>query len=218
MERALARRGPWTSIAVAPSEYDNTSTLVTVAAEAATSPSQCLVEHRLDVALVAGERKADPRIVVAPLFRDELVALVGQEHPWFGRSMVPVRALRDEHVWVDDGAFRRGTPLARALVEAGDVTPRKVTCVPISAGAAIEVARANLGITVVPRWAVEPALAGGDLHVVRLGARGVWLNWSAATRAERPDPPLAAFLEALKTHHPRARPGPSRAATKRRAS
>jgi LysR family transcriptional regulator for metE and metH len=72
------------------------------------------------------------------------------------------------------------------------------------AGAPIEMARANLAVAIAPRWTVEPLLEGGALHVVRIGA-GVWLDWSAATRAESPAPAVAAFLDAHRAHHPRAR-------------
>ena len=177
---------------------------VTVVAEAAVLPNDWLSKRRVDVALVAGDHKPDPRVRVAPLFRDELVALVGQGHPWFGRRTMPVRALADEHMWVDDGAFEPGTPLGRALKDAGNLLPRKVTRVPMIGGVQLEMARANLGMTVVPRWTVEPVLGGGDLHVVRLGRSGVWLDWSVATRAEAPAPSLAGFLDALSAHHPRA--------------
>lgn len=177
---------------------------VTIVAEAAERPNDWLCKGRLDVALVAGDSKPDPRVRVVPLFRDELVALVGQGHPWFGRRTMPVRALADEHMWVDQGAFQPGTPLGQALAEAGNLLPRKVTWVPMNGAVQLEMARANLGITVVPRWTVEPALGGGDLHVVRLGRRGVWLDWSVATRAEAPAASLAGFLDALSAHHPRA--------------
>jgi LysR family transcriptional regulator for metE and metH len=75
----------------------------------------------------------------------------------------------------------------------------------MTAGVPVEMARANLGITVVPRWTVEPALGQGDLHAVRMGRRGLWHQWAMVTRAEAPSPSLARFLAALKTHHPRAR-------------
>jgi LysR family transcriptional regulator for metE and metH len=135
---------------------------------------------------------------------------VGREHAWFARRTVAVAELAEQHVWADAGAFKSDSLLGRALLTAGNVRPRKLTPVPMTGAVPLEMARANLGITVMPRWAVEPAFAAGDLRAVRFGARGLWLRWSVATRAEVPEPSLAAFLEALRRHHPRAPEGAAR--------
>jgi LysR family transcriptional regulator, regulator for metE and metH len=175
---------------------------VTVVAEAALAPYEWMAQRRLDVALVAAEMKTGPGIRLEPLFRDELVALVGNEHPWFRKSQVTLAAFEDQHVWADEGAFKPSSALGQALEQAGNVTPRKVTYVPMTGIVPIEMARENLGITVMPRWAVE-SLVGRDLAAVRLGPRGVWLDWSVATRDEEPEPSLTAFVQALARHHPR---------------
>jgi len=177
---------------------------VTVVTEAAQDPFDWIARRKLDVALVSCVRPDDARVSLQPLFRDELVAVVGRGHPWFGRRQIDPRAFADQHVWLDEGAVLPESPLGRALAEAGDVRPRKLTRVPMTGGVPLEMARANLGLTVLPRWTVEPALAAGDLRAVRIGA-GLWLEWSVATRAETPEPPLAAVLDALRVHHPRAR-------------
>ncbi|MDF2695368.1 MAG: LysR family transcriptional regulator, partial [Labilithrix sp.] len=178
---------------------------VTVVSDASASPCEWLARRKLDVALVAGEAEPDERLRLTPLFRDELVVLVGRGHPWFSRREVDVRAFASEHVWADDSAFRPDTPLGQALASAGGIRPRKITEVPMTGVVPIDMVRANLGITVLPRWTVEPALAGGELAAVRLGQGGLWLEWSMATRAETPEPALAAFLDALRSFHPRAK-------------
>jgi LysR family transcriptional regulator, regulator for metE and metH len=178
---------------------------VTVVTEAAALPQEWLVQRQLDVALVAEIVRPDPRVRLTPLFRDELVALVGRAHPWYGRKSVPVRALADQHFWADEGAFRRDSALGKVLAREGEVAPRKITLVPMSGIVPIEMARENLGITLMTRWAVEALLADGDLGAVRIGARGVWLDWAVAVRNEEPDPAHAGFLRALAEHHPRAR-------------
>jgi LysR family transcriptional regulator, regulator for metE and metH len=176
---------------------------VTIVADAASAPYEWIAQRRLDVALVAGEIAPTSRIRLAPLFRDELVALVGSGHAWFARRHVALSAFAEQHVWADDGLFQRSSALGKALAEASAALPRKVTLVPMTGIVPIEMARANLGITVMPRWAIEPLLGGGDLHAVRIGPRGVWLDWAAATRNEAPEPSLAAFLHTLSARHPR---------------
>ncbi|WP_342375439.1 LysR family transcriptional regulator [Myxococcus stipitatus] len=177
---------------------------VTIVPEAGDAPMEWLLARKLDVALVAGMVRPGPRIRMAPLFRDELVAVVGREHPWATarRKVVEVRALGDEHIWTDAGALRPTAPLGRALAQAGNVSPRKVTLIPMTGGLPLEMARAHLGITVLPRWAVTPQLEDGALHAVRVGPKGLWLDWAVATRTGESEPPLQAFVEALRAHHP----------------
>jgi LysR family transcriptional regulator, regulator for metE and metH len=178
---------------------------VTIVPEATTATGKWLTERKLDVALVPAEVDQGPHIRLRPLFRDELVALVGREHPWSTRRRVAVTAFADQHLWADGDALRRGTPLARVFEEAGGVAPRKVTIVPVDGAAPLEMARANLGICIMPRWSIEPALRDRSLKAVSLGEKGVWLDWALATRDEPMDAPLAGLVDLLCVHHPRAR-------------
>ncbi|APR82239.1 Transcriptional activator MetR [Minicystis rosea] len=176
---------------------------VTVVTEAAAAPIEWLLARELDLALVA-EDPDDPRIERTPLFRDELVAVVGRGHAWFSRDTIDVRAFATEHLFTEESALDGRAPLGRALAAAGNIVPRKLSPARAVVGAPIELARANLGVALMPRWTVEPLLEGGSLHAARIG-KGLWLDWSAATRAEPQTPAIASFLEALRAHHPRTR-------------
>ncbi|TQF17272.1 LysR family transcriptional regulator [Myxococcus llanfairpwllgwyngyllgogerychwyrndrobwllllantysiliogogogochensis] len=179
-------------------------TEVTVVTEAGVAPAEWLLARKLDVALVAGEVRKSPRIRMEPLFRDELVALVGREHPWASsrQRQIDVRTFADQHLWLDEGALRADAPLGRALAKAGGLSPRKVTLIPMTGGLPVEMVRANLGVTVLPRWAVAPQLDDGGLRAFRIGPRGLWLDWAVATRDGETEPALTAFVAALRAHHP----------------
>jgi LysR family transcriptional regulator for metE and metH len=163
-----------------------------------------MLDRRLDVALVAGEVDAHPQLRLDPLFRDELVAVVGPRHPWFGKRRVEPTAFAEQHLLADAGTLHHTAALGRALIAAGNVTPRKVTLVLMSGTVAIDMVRANLGITLLPRWTVE-TLGDRQLGMVRVGARGLWLRWALAVRAEEQEEVLRAFLAAIRLRHPRAR-------------
>ena len=77
--------------------------------------------------------------------------------------------------------------------------------VPVDGSVPLEMARANLGVSILPRWSVEASVAEGGLRAVSLGAEGLWLDWAVATRDEPLEAPLASFVDVLRTHHPRAR-------------
>ena len=38
------------------------------------------------------------------------------------------------------------------------------------------------------RWAIEPAIQSGVVKAVRIGRKGVFRNWRAATLRSRPEP------------------------------
>ncbi|NUP08939.1 MAG: LysR family transcriptional regulator [Polyangiaceae bacterium] len=176
---------------------------VTVVAEAADAPAEWLARRKVDVALVSDDMARHPQLRVDPLFRDELVAVVGRRHPWFGERRIGAAAFAGEHVIADTGTLRPAGPFGRAMLEAG-VAPRKVTLVPMAGSVSIDMTRANLGVTLLPRWTFE-SLRDAQVAAVRIGGRGLWLRWALATRAEEPEPALTAFLAAVRLGHPRAR-------------
>ena len=167
------------------------------------APCDELGARRIDLVLTTSDAPRVSRVRYRALFRDELVAVVSSDHPFAERASVEPRALANEHLWIDAGALRPTTVFGRALAKGGGITPRKVTLTPNGSLVAVEMARANLGITVLPRWAATRALEHRDLATVRLGKRGLWCEWSLAMRDETVEPALQAFADALTRMHPR---------------
>lgn len=52
--------------------------------------------------------------------------------------------------------------------------------------------KAGLGVSVLPTWAVRPALSKGQIRAVRITPSGVQRQWSAVTVKDSDD---AAFLK-----------------------
>ena len=171
---------------------------VSIVAEAAADPGQWLLTGKLDVALVAGKPSRDRRLKAKRLLRDELVAVVGRRHPWAGARSIPPRAFADEQLFTDEESLSKDAPLGRFLADSA-IRPRKVTIVPMIGSVALDLVRADLGVTVMPRWTVSPLASRDRLALVRLGARGLWLEWSVIVRNEPPPPALATFLALLES-------------------
>ena len=184
---------------------------LSLVADAAHEPFEWLLARRVDVALVAGRIPSDRRLKVRRLFRDELVAVVRRGHGWTRRPSVDVSALADVHLFTDAGALERTAPLGRAL-SAAQVTPRKTTFVPLVGTVALDLVRAGLGVTLMPHWTVAPVLRSHGLAAVRVGARGLWLEWSLATRNEELDRPVRALVDVIELNNPH---GHRRAARRR---
>jgi LysR family transcriptional regulator for metE and metH len=54
--------------------------------------------------------------------------------------------------------------------------------------AILELVKAGLGVSVMARWAIEPALTTGAVKAVKIGKRGVYRSWTAVTLRDRVEP------------------------------
>ena len=54
--------------------------------------------------------------------------------------------------------------------------------------AMMELARAGVGVGVLPRWSAQRAIAAARVRALSIGRRGVHRQWTAATLAAREDP------------------------------
>jgi LysR family transcriptional regulator for metE and metH len=166
----LQRRGPEVRLVLVP--------------EATRRVYEALLEDSVDVAIV-NTPNDDRRLVLQPLFRDELVAAMAPTHRLAGRRYLTPRDFAPEHLLLHLEP-ERSTVVAEFLEPAG-VRPARVSALQLTE-AVLETARAGLGVAVIARWAAAPLLRAGALHAVPLGRRGLVRQWWAARRT----PPLSA--------------------------
>jgi DNA-binding transcriptional LysR family regulator len=63
--------------------------------------------------------------------------------------------------------------------------------------AMIEMAKAGLGVGVLPRWSAQSAISAGAVVALSITPRGVGRQWSAATLRARPEPECVADFISL---------------------
>ncbi len=151
--------------------------------------------HHLAFA-VTGDSLTKGIVEMTPLWEEEAAIIVGRRHPWWGRSHIPAQALQDE-----DFIMREESSLARAwelqtLAEFG-VHPHALA--EFTAPAAIKQAViANMGVALLPCFAVDREVASGQLHAVRLEegtlGRRLRLLWTSASLQTKGVPLLFRFL------------------------
>jgi LysR family transcriptional regulator for metE and metH len=180
---------------------------VQIAVDATDRPVDALVAGEVDVAvLTLGVH--DPRLTVRPLFRDEMLAIVSRDHPLASRSWIDAAALAPEHLLVYSTDRHEHFVFTQMLGPAG-VEPARVSRVPLTE-AILEMVKAGLGVAVLARWAVAPALESGAVRGLRISRRGFVRDWSVATLSGRREPRWQTeFVNLLKT--PTAGPRPARA-------
>lgn len=168
---------------------------LTIAPEATRRPLEALREGALDVAIVHQE-SADPGLSFTPLFSDELVALVSPTHRLAGRSFLDPEDLRTEDLILHSDP--RDSVVVRDFLEPAAVEPRRLMAMQLTE-AVLEAVKAELGVTVMARWAVAPQLERGEVTAIRLGRGGQWRTWYAATRRDdRRNRLLAAVVDLLR--------------------
>ncbi|NTX15592.1 LysR family transcriptional regulator [Myxococcus sp. CA056] len=168
---------------------------VRIAVEATRRPVEALLAGTLDLGIVSAPTR-HRRLAHAPLFEDELVAVMAPEHPLASRGVLQAADFAREHVLLYSIPLTESTLFQQVLTPAG-VSPARVSHVELTE-ALVELTKAGLGISVLARWAVAPELSRGTLVAVRVTRKGLRRHWHAVwPRAVRPTPHLTSFVELL---------------------
>ena len=158
---------------------------VQIMVNATDRPIEALLDGQIDLAVVTSEVD-DKRLQSVRLFEDELVAVVAPTHPFAKRTWIEPIDFAEEHLIIYTADRHDSYTFTRILAPAG-VEPARVSQVPLTE-AILELVKAGLGVSVMARWAIEPALKNGAVKAVRIGKRGVYRSWAAVTLRDRVEP------------------------------
>jgi len=159
---------------------------INVAADATDRPVDALLDGRIDLAILI-DPVPDRRVRLRPLFTDEMVAIVAKGHHLARKRWVAPAALAAEHLLVYSSVPEESFLFQRVLGPLG-LTPAKVSFIMLTE-AMIELARAGMGVGILPRWSAQRAIAGGAVVAVSITRRGLRRRWAAGTLAAQADPP-----------------------------
>src|SRR5262249_3273298 len=148
-------------------------------------PVEALLEGRLDLAILT-ERVRDSRIRLRPLFLDEMIAIVAPGHRWASRRWIAPRELAAEHLLLYASAPGESFTLRHVLGPAR-LVPARVSFIMLTE-ALIEMAKAGVGVGVLPRWSAQGAIAARAVVALSLTRRGIRRQWTAATLKAGPEP------------------------------
>jgi len=178
---------------------------VHVDAAATPNPVKALLDGRIDVAIVS-DRVKDRRLVERHLFDDDLVVITAPKHPWTSQPYVSAEDFAAETLFIYPPR-EESTVYQRVLVANG-VTPKSVQHVQLTE-AIIELVKAELGVAVLARWAVQPYVRAGAIRAMRLTRKGYRRQWGALVlRDMAPVQYVKDFIDLLVTHSPVSQAGP----------
>jgi LysR family transcriptional regulator, regulator for metE and metH len=179
---------------------------VQIAVDATYRPLEALRAGEIDLALLTMNVE-DPRILARPLFQDEMLAVVAPSHPLAARKSIELSDLSAEHLITYKTDRRESYVLTRILEPAG-IEPARISQVPLTE-AILEMVKADMGVAILARWAVEPAVRSGSVRTLKITRQGVTRQWSAAT-LRGPEPRWRADFVALLREHGPSAPLPAR--------
>lgn len=175
---------------------------VQIVPEATRDPVKPLLDGTLDLAIVYTPAHRD-ELVLMPLFRDELVAVVPRSHPFASRRYLAARDFRDQCLVCHFPELERNA-FARDVLRPAGVTPARVQAVQLT-GAVLAMVAAKRGVAVIPRWVLGKERNAGRFRAVRVTPNGLFRAWHAAVRAEsRSLPALMKLVEVIGREAPRA--------------
>jgi LysR family transcriptional regulator, regulator for metE and metH len=155
-----------------------------------------LLEGAVDVALLT-DTVRDKRVRLRTLTSDEHVAIVAKDHPWATRTFITPEELATASLLLYSPSPAESFTVRQILKPAG-LRPARVRFVQLTE-AILEMVKAGLGVTVMPKWSVRSALEDGELRAVRITRGGMHRDWAAATLEGSGEPPyLTDFLELVR--------------------
>jgi LysR family transcriptional regulator for metE and metH len=176
----------WLPSVIAAYARTNPNADVRLANEGGGQPVADLVAGQVDVAIVS-TRARDRRVRYLPIFRDELVALVGVDHPWAVRPHVAVADFAAEHL-IHYSSTKSELSIFREVLRPAGVQPKRTSAVLLTE-AILEMVRSGLGVAVLAHWAAAPYLERRQVRAVRITKRGLQRQWYAAMRAGAAETP-----------------------------
>lgn len=166
-------------------------------------PITALLDAKLDIALM-NDQSDDRRLRYQELFEDEHVAVIPAKHPWASRPYVTPEEIAAAPLYLFSRSIENSFFVKTVLKPAG-LSPAHVTYLQLSEGI-LEMVRAGMGVTVLPKWSIVSALASKEIKAVRITRAGLFRKWYAASlRDVSPTPFMQEFIRLLIKHGPAAR-------------
>jgi LysR family transcriptional regulator for metE and metH len=148
---------------------------VRIDVEATGRPIERILDGSIDLALMSTPVR-DRRFAVRPIFSDDVVVIASPQHRLARRRRVSLEDLHDETLFIypprQESLF-----LHQVLLPSGAV-PGRVEEVKLTE-AIIELVKANLGVSALARWAVQPQLDARAIVALAIPPRGLARRWAA---------------------------------------
>ena len=157
-----------------------------------------LLNGELDIVLIHHEPE-DPNISLNKILDDELVTIFCPEHSFAQKDVILPSDFKDQTLITHSKDFDSST-LNQKLLKRYNIIPANIIYVQLT-GAALEMVKANLGITVMPRWIISSFLGNGQLQHLSLTKNKLIRKWNIATLKDPLRPAyIDQFIKIMSSH------------------
>lgn len=172
------------------------------------NPIAALLDGKLDLAIM-NEYADDRRLRYHELFDDEHVAIVHASHPWARQPFVTPQQLVTGQLYLYSRSIDDSFIVQKVLRPVG-IPLQRVTYLQLTEGI-LEMVKAGMGVSVLPKWSIVNVVASGQIKAVRITKNGVFRKWFAATLREAPPTAfMEEFIRLLIKQRPAAKRTPRR--------
>jgi LysR family transcriptional regulator for metE and metH len=155
------------------------------------NPVEQVLSGKLDLAVVY-TRIEHRSLEYTELFADDLVAVIPAGSVLASKPFLKPTDFADQYLFTSSAHFEESKFFVDFL-KVARVRPKRVTYVQLTE-ALIQMVRAGLGITVLPRWLIKPYLNDPGLLAVKLGKNGLKRKWFVTTLRSETRPPYISSL------------------------
>ncbi len=157
---------------------------------------EALLEHRIDVALITQLDHKTDSVRLERVFDDELVAVVGVEHPWARRPYAEAKDFSDIHLMLFDSFDPdRDQPIPLPIPDGAE--PGRLSMLSVFDDDLIDTITNTDAVAVMPSWIATPYLTAGGVRAVQIGRDSHIRTWYCATRHGSMPKHLEVFIDLL---------------------
>ncbi len=155
---------------------------VKVIVQSPSRPIQKLLEGEIDLA-ITNDPISNNNIEFIELFKDEMCAIVSDEHHWAEREYISAADFSDENLIVHSEPLET-VIIYKKLLQPNGISPKNITILPLTE-AAIEMIKADMGVMVLPKWTVQAYVKTGEIKLVKVTPEGMYrIQYAAIAKAE----------------------------------
>src|ERR1700743_246280 len=170
---------------------------IQIMSDATRRPLEYLMNGDLDIGIIRTQM-VNTKIRYEPIFEDRLTAVISKDHPLAKKDVIEITDFHNEELILPlyDPSYQ-DTPMIESLIQAQQVKPKTLHRIHYT-DATIEMVNANLGISVMADWIVEPYLQNKNIVAIPMHHSVASRSWFVAT-CKQP-PAIQNFLECLKKY------------------
>ncbi len=156
-------------------EYPNVD--IDIILENSANPINEIIKNNIDISIIISPIENE-NIEYKFLFKDELVAVFSKQHKFNHKQFLIAKDFKDEHLIIHSKPLETVVFYEQVLKPKG-IEPLKISELSLTE-ATIELIKANYGVAVMSKWAIEPYIKSNSVSFKKINRKGFFRNHYAA--------------------------------------